>query len=87
MHKLSTQEAQLVEQIAQKINRFGLKLPLLFMLDAGQPLSFIGGQLLWVAQPALSLFVPSQQVRQWAQLLENPSAIRSLKQQLKRASG
>ena len=86
MHALSSEEAQIVAKVAQKIIRFGLQLPTLFMLEAGQPLPFIGGQLLWVLQPAASLFVPSTQVNQWALLLENPVALSELRQQLEQAT-
>ena len=82
MQPLSTEETQIVEKVAQKIIHLGLQLPTLFMLDAGQPLAFIGGQLLWVLQPAVSLFVPANQVGQWATLLEKPTALFELRQQL-----
>jgi hypothetical protein len=41
-------------------------------LQVGQPLMLVVGQLLWIAQPALSLAWSSQRVAQLAQLLERP---------------
>lgn len=86
MQSLSSEEAEIVEKVAQKIVRFGLQLPTLFMLDAGQPFSFIGGQLLWILQPTASLFAPSIKFSQWATLLEKPAAISELRHQLEQAT-
>ena len=43
-------------------------------LQAGRPLMLVAGQLLWIAQPALSLLGPGKQAGQLAQLLEKPGA-------------
>jgi hypothetical protein len=50
----------------------------LIFLEAGHPLTFLGGQLLWVAQPALSLFMPANVVAEAAQLLEEPESVKAL---------
>jgi hypothetical protein len=82
MQPLSNEETKTVDKVAEKIIQLGLQIPTLFMLDASQPLAFIGGQLLWVAQPAASLFVSSASIRRWATLLENPSTVLTLKNRL-----
>ncbi|MEM7331148.1 MAG: hypothetical protein AAF490_03580 [Chloroflexota bacterium] len=82
MQPLSSLEAQTVEKVARKITQWGLQLPTLFLLEAGQPLSFIGGQMLWVLQPAASLFFPTNQIGHWAELLEKPAALQLLQQKL-----
>ena len=64
--------------------RHGLRVPVLVFLEAGQPLAFLGGQLLWIAQPALSLFFPSAPIQQTARLLEHPEAVARLIAQLNR---
>ena len=71
-------EKLFLEQIAAFAEARGLRLPLLLALEAGRPLTFLGGQLLWVAQPALSLILPSQWIQQTAQLLEEPEAVEAL---------
>lgn len=48
-----------LDQVADAICRYGLRLPALLALQMGHPATFLGGQLLWVAQPALSLFLPA----------------------------
>jgi len=54
----------------------------LTLLEVGRPLTFIGSQLLWLAQPTLALLWPTDQVRHLAQLLEDPAAVNSLRDRL-----
>jgi hypothetical protein len=67
-----------LDQIATALHQRGLNSVALALLEVGQPLTFIGGQLMWLAQPALSLLWPAAQVRHLAQLLEDPTAVRRL---------
>ena len=67
-----------IEQAANEICRRGFRAPALAMLEGGPLIPFLGSQLLWVAQPALSLFMPSHKIRQAAKLLETPEAMSSL---------
>lgn len=71
-------ENPFLEKVAAFIEARGLRLPTLLLLEAGRPLTFLGGQLLWIAQPALSLLMPGQWLQQTAQLLEEPEAIEAL---------
>jgi hypothetical protein len=71
-------ENPFLEQVATFVQVRGLRLPLLLMLEAGRPLAFLGGQFLWIAQPALSLILPGQWIQQTAQLLEEPEAVAAL---------
>ena len=52
------------------------------LLDAAEPLSVLGAQMLYVAQPALSVFVPGDEVGQLAQLLEDPDALAWMRQSM-----
>ena len=67
-----------LDQIATTLKERGLHSAALTFLEMGQPLAFIGGQMLWLAQPALGLLWPKAQVRQLAQLMEDPVAVRGL---------
>jgi hypothetical protein len=67
-----------IQQITEVICRHGLRMPALLGLEAGRPLAFFGGQLLWLAQPFLSLFFPHRRIAAVAILLEDPSAINAL---------
>ncbi|MCP4428118.1 MAG: hypothetical protein GY803_26830 [Chloroflexi bacterium] len=78
MTHTASEQDRFLNQVAGAISRRGLRFPALIALDAGRPLTFLLGQFLWVAQPALSLFGPSQALRQTARLLENPEAVAAL---------
>lgn len=72
----------IVSQIVDALNRYGLRTPALIGLEAGRPLAFVGGQLLWMAQPALSLLLPGELIEQAAGVLEDPAAVEMLISQL-----
>jgi hypothetical protein len=72
------EQEKLLNDIAETICRRGWRLPALVALEAGRPLALVGGQLLWLAQPALSLFISASTIGQFARLLEEPAALDSL---------
>jgi hypothetical protein len=67
-----------LEQIATTLKQRGLHSVALTLLEGGQPLAFVGSQLLWLAQPALALLWPAAPVRQFAQLMEDPATVSEL---------
>lgn len=78
MTQLTPEQDVFLEQVAGFVQRSGLRVPTLMALTAGRPLTFLGGQLLWLLQPALSLLLPAKQVAQLAHLLEKPEAVSAL---------
>lgn len=78
MIQLTPEQDDFLEQVAGFVHRHGLREPVLMALDAGRPLTFLGGQLLWLLQPALSLLLPGKQVARLAQVLEKPEAVSAL---------
>ncbi len=74
----STNQDTFIDQLAAAFGRRGLRLPALIALEAGSPLAFLGGQLLWLAEPALSLMMDRETIRQTARLLEDPAAVAAL---------
>lgn len=70
----SPPEVRFLRQVADTVQRRGLRGPVALALQAGRPLMLVAGQLLWIAQPALSLLGTGKQVGQLAQLLEKPGA-------------
>lgn len=79
---VTPEQTTFIADLAAFICRRGWRLPALIALQAGSPASFLGGQLLFVAEPALSLVMPSRWVQQTAHLLENPTAVNALIAQL-----
>lgn len=52
------------------------------LLDAAEPLGPLGAQVLWIAQPALGLFVPRSEIDALARVLDQPGGIAWLREQL-----
>ncbi len=55
------------------------------LLEAGAPLGPLGAQVLWIAQPALRLFAPNEEIDGLARLLEDPSGVAWLRAALRGA--
>lgn len=51
-------------------------------LEAAEPLSMLGAQVLYVAQPVLGLMVQRQVIKDWANLLETPGGLAWFRDQL-----
>jgi hypothetical protein len=73
-----SQEEQILRHLAGAITRRGLITPALLTLEAGRPLALIASQFLWVAQPALAMFLPREDVGRLARLLEEPGTVEKL---------
>lgn len=67
-----------VERLADEICARGLRLPALIALEAGRPFMFLGGQLLWMSQPFLGLFLPVDGIGRAARALEEPETVSAL---------
>lgn len=67
-----------IQTMAAEIVHRGFRVPALLVLEAGPLFTYLGSQLLWVAQPALSVFLPGGQIQQAASLLESPEAVDAL---------
>lgn len=52
------------------------------LLDVVEPLGPLGAQLLWVAQPAMSLFGLGNTLADIAQILETPGGVERLRKEL-----
>jgi len=69
--KTNDQADNLTEMIGSSRWRFLV----LLALEVGRPLAFLVGQLIWLAQPTLSLFWASSTVSRWAILFEQPEQL------------
>ena len=78
MIQIAPEQENFLDQMSEMISQQGFRVPALVILEAGRPLTFLGGQLLWLLQPALSLLLPTQKISQAAQLLENPEMVNEL---------
>lgn len=69
---------QLLNDLAQRIERAGMAAPAILFLETFKPLAFLGAQALWFAQPFLSLGLNETDVRDFASLIEEPAGIEDL---------
>jgi len=76
-------QAELVEQLARRIQSWGLSGLVGVLLDALKPFAFVGGQLLWIAQPTLGLLVDGDRIAEYAAMLEHPDVYDLLRAQIK----
>ena len=70
--------------LAGELASRGLRVPAMIMLAAGRPLTFLLGQVLWVAQPAASLFWSRSEIAAFANLMEDDRAVARLQDYLSR---
>lgn len=75
MSQLPLQENSISRDLARRIAARGLRPIALLALEAGRPLALLAAQLVWMAQPLLSLAWQRQRLAQWAQFLEGPRNI------------
>lgn len=66
---------ELVEQLANQINRLRLTVPSLVLLEVVKPFSFFASQGLLLCQPFLSILGIEQKVSDYADLLAERSSI------------
>ena len=71
-----------IQSVARAVRRHGLRLPALLVLEAGAPLAPVAGQLLYVAQPLLSLVTGRSAIGDLARLLEDRNAVAALVDEL-----
>jgi hypothetical protein len=69
---------EMIEAFARHVTSMGLTTPVLFLLEAHQPLSFLGSQALTILQPFLSLVFDPSASTECALLLEQPDSIERL---------
>lgn len=72
------QNQAFIDQVADALCLRGWRLPALTVLEAGRPLAFLGGQLLWLLQPVAGPLVSREFVGATARLLEEPSGVDAL---------
>lgn len=77
-NQVAPEHMTFIHQLAEEIVHRGFQGAALFALETGPLFTFLGSQLLWVAQPALSLFIPTAKIEQTATLLESPEATSAL---------
>jgi hypothetical protein len=69
---MSEQMPENWEKWASALGKWGLQSLAAWLLEAARPLHLVGAQLVYLSQPALSLFLPQARLAEVARLLEEP---------------
>ncbi len=69
---------QILNRFARRIADLGLTAPAILFLEAYKPLSFLGAQMLWFAQPFLSLAFDSADLRDFTLLVQEDAGTEAL---------
>jgi hypothetical protein len=67
-----------IAKLAAKITDLGLTGPAILLLEANKPLTFVGSQLLLVAQPTLDMFLKPDITQNMADLLADSAQVEQL---------
>lgn len=69
---------QLIEQLSQRAQTWGLSSPAILFLEMHKPLAYVGAQMMLAIQPFLSFWWRDQDVRDLAALLEDRANVDAL---------
>ena len=75
----------LIDRLTRRIAELDLIAPAILFLEASKPLAFIGAQLLWAAQPFLTMAFNANDLRDFAELLQDETGAEALIVQLESA--
>jgi len=82
----TARQATLIEALARRIEQAGLVAPAILFLESHKPFAFLASQLLWMADPLVSL-IYRQGTSPLASLLESPAAVERLLTRLEAGPG
>jgi hypothetical protein len=69
---------QLLDDLTRRIEKMGMTAPAVLFLETYKPLAFLGAQLLWFAQPFLSLGFKQADLRDLTLLIEDRAGVEEL---------
>ncbi|MGE5264601.1 MAG: hypothetical protein ACM3S0_14580 [Acidobacteriota bacterium] len=76
---------QLIDDLVRRAARMNVTAPAILFLEMNRPLAFVGAQVLWTAQPFLSLWLDPTGIGDVARLLEDPASVDELIHRLESA--
>jgi hypothetical protein len=71
----ASRRQQLIDRFARRIAELGLTAPAVLFLEMHKPLAFLGAQLLFAAQPFLSVGLNDADVRDFAAIIEDRTGV------------
>lgn len=71
----ASRRQQLIDRFARRIAALGLTAPAVLFLEMHKPLAFLGAQLLFAAQPFLSIGLNDADLRDFAAIIEDRTGV------------
>ncbi len=84
MQKITEDERQLVDKIADNISRRRLSVPAILFLEMTKPLSFIGSSLVAFFEPVIQSIVPFQDIESFRKFIEDRENVEYLIQEIEK---
>jgi|SRR5450759_7342 hypothetical protein len=78
----ASRRQQLIERVAQQIAGRGMTAPAILFLEMHKPLAFLGAQLLWIAQPFLSIGLNNADLSDLITVIEDRAGVEELIERL-----
>lgn len=74
-NKLTKEEEEYLSRLAEKIRKRSLADPVMIFLESTKPIHHLGSQAVVFCEPLVSLIVRQEEVKKFAGLMENPTAV------------
>jgi hypothetical protein len=78
----ASRRQQLIDRVVQQIAGRGMTAPAILFLEMHKPLAFLGAQLLWIAQPFLSIGLNNADLRDLITVIEDRAGVEELIERL-----
>ena len=78
----ASRRQQLIDRVAQQIAGRGMTAPAILFLEMHKPLAFLGAQLLWIAQPFLSIGLNNADLSDLITVVEDRAGVEELIERL-----
>lgn len=82
---LGPEDEALLNRIARAVDRWGMTVPAIFLLESSKPLNFVGGQFLHFLSPIVHSVVDAKDLDRLALLLERRDTVEELIRRIERA--
>ena len=74
----ATRRQEIIDRTARRIAGLGMTAPAVLFLEMNKPLAFLGAQLLFAAQPFLSVTFGEADLRDFAEIIEDRAGVEQL---------
>ncbi len=84
MQRITEEERELVDRIAQKIYERRMSVPAILFLEMSKPLCFVGSSLIAFLEPVLQSIIPYRDVEKFRSFIEKRENVEYLIEQIEK---